>query len=165
MNSKRYAMDKLDKAILEQMQENSRVTAEQLSERVGLSPSACQRRLSVLRKSGVIEKEVAVLSPDAIANRITVIVEVTFEHDRPDVLNTFKAAMRKRSEVMQCYYVAGNTDFILIITVQNMDQYEVFSRRYFQDNTSIKRYQTNVVTERVKVSLSVPVSEVTRIDD
>jgi len=150
-------MDEFDKALLEQMQINARQTADQLSEKVGLSSSACQRRLALLRETGAIEKEVAIISHAAAGQHLMMVVEVTLERERPDLIDTFKRSMQKIPEIMQCFYVTGSTDFILVITARDMEHYERFSRRVFFENTNIKRFQTNVVMDRVKTGQFVPV--------
>lgn len=149
-------MDDFDRAILTRMQVNSRVTAEALSRAVGLSPAACQKRLKRLRERGVIEREVAVLSPRAVDRGLTLIVAVTLETERPEVLDAFKQRMRAAPEVMQCYYVTGEADFVLILTTRDMADYEAFTRRHFFAESNVSRFNTQVVMDRTKVSLAVP---------
>lgn len=149
-------LDIFDIKLLNAVQHDNRVTAEFLSKVVGLSASACLRRLQRLRKAGVIESEIAVISPESIGQTLTMIVEVTLERDRPDILDEFKKSMRNTPEVMQCYYVTGDIDFILMITARDMRDYEAFTQRFFFDNPNIQRFHTLVVMDRVKVGLSVP---------
>ncbi|MBP5855606.1 Lrp/AsnC family transcriptional regulator [Marivibrio halodurans] len=149
-------MDDFDRAILSRMQLNSRVTAETLSREVGLSPAACQKRLKRLRERGVIEREVAVLSPRAVDRGLTLIVAVTLETERPEALDAFKQRMRAAPEVMQCYYVTGDADFVLILTTRDMADYEAFTRRHFFAESNVSRFNTQVVMDRTKVSLAVP---------
>lgn len=151
-------LDSFDIRLLNAVQHNNRVTADELSETVGLSPSACLRRLKRLRKEGVIESEIAVISPQAIGQTLTMVVEVTLERERPDILDEFKKSMRLTPEVMQCYYVTGEIDFILVVTARNMQEYEAFTQRFFFDNPNIMRFHTLVVMDRVKVGLSVPLA-------
>jgi Lrp/AsnC family leucine-responsive transcriptional regulator len=149
-------MDSFDRTILTCLQANSRMTAEALSAEVGLSPAACQKRVKRLRDRGVIEREIAVLSPRAVARGLTLIVEVTLERERAEILDAFKRRMRAAPEVMQCYYVTGSADFILILTARDMSDYEDFTRRHFFAESAVSRFNTNVVMDRVKVGLSVP---------
>lgn len=85
------------------------------------------------------------------------IVEVTLERERPDILDEFKTSMRATPEVMQCYYVTGEIDFILMVTARDMTQYEAFTNRFFFNNPNVRRFHTLVVMDRVKVGLSVPI--------
>jgi len=152
------SVDEFDLKLLELVQENSRLTAEQLSETVGLSPTACQKRLKKMRDTGVITKDVSILNREIVGRSLTMIVEVTLERERPEFLDQFKETMLKTPEVMQCYYVTGNADFIVILTAKDMKDYEDFTRRFFFHNSNVKRFHTNVVMDNVKVGLSVPVS-------
>ena len=151
------AMDEFDAKLLALVRQDNRLTAEKLSEQVGLSATACQKRLKKLRDVGIIAQDISVLSPEAVGRRLTLIVEVTLEREHPEILDQFKRRMLNSPEVMQCYYVTGNADFIVILTAKDMNSYEEFTRRFFFQNSNIQRFRTNVVMDSVKVSLSVPV--------
>ncbi|MDR6755145.1 Lrp/AsnC family leucine-responsive transcriptional regulator [Mycoplana sp. BE70] len=150
-------LDAFDAKLLNLMQTDTRRTAQELSEAVGLSPSACLRRLNRLRESRVIEAEIAVVSPAAVGHRLTMVVEVSLERERPDIMSDFKKMMRATPEVIQCYYVTGEVDFILIVAVKSMSDYETFTNDFLFNNKNIKRFNTLVVMDRVKVSLAVPI--------
>lgn len=149
-------MDIFDIKILEIIQENNRLTADQLSEMVNLSPSACQRRIKRLRDEGVIEAEIAVLSQKAVGRHLMMVVGVTLEREHPEIIQQFKQSMKNMPEVMQCLYVTGDHDFILLLTAKSMEHYEEFTQRFFFENPHIKRFQTSVVMDRVKLGLSIP---------
>ncbi|MEM8812100.1 MAG: Lrp/AsnC family transcriptional regulator [Pseudomonadota bacterium] len=155
------ALDPFDVALLNLVQKNCRLTADQLSGEVGLSPSACQRRLARLRRNGVIEREIAVVAPETVGRSLTMIVEVTLERERPDVMAEFKRSMLATPEVMQCYYVTGDVDFVLILTARDMQHYERFTRQFFFDNPNIRRFHTLLVMDRVKTGLAVPIDDQT----
>lgn len=149
-------LDRFDRLLLEELQIDARRTAEQLAPHVGLSPAACQKRIKRLRDEGVIEREIAILSPAAVGRPLTVIVEVTLERERPEYLDAFKGRMRAAEEVMQCYYVTGDGDFVLILTMPDMTAYEAFTRRHFFEEANVARFRTVVVMDRVKVGLNIP---------
>ena len=150
-------LDPFDVKLLNLIQRDNRLTAEALSAEVGLSPSACLRRLKRLRETKVIESEIAVIAPAAVGRHLTMVVQVCVERERPDIMDEFKRAMRATPEVMQCFYVTGEIDFILVVTVKSMAHYEDFTNRLFFTNSNIKRFNTLVVMDRVKVGLSVPI--------
>ena len=154
-------MDSFDKKILDIVQQNNQLSTERIAEQVNLSPSAVQRRLKRLRKDGIIEADVAIISPQASGRLLTIIVEVTLEQERliSSVLDEFKKLVLSTPEVMQCYHVTGNTDFILIIAAKDMQDYETLTRRLFIDNRSVRRFQTSVVVSRVKSRSTVPFLE------
>jgi Lrp/AsnC family transcriptional regulator, leucine-responsive regulatory protein len=149
-------LDTFDRKILAQIQRNTRLTAAELSERVGLSPSACHRRLSALRESGVIEAEIALINPKAVGRRITMIVTVTLEREHSDVISEFKRACRDNVEITQCYYVTGQSDFVMVLTSRSMEAYDAFVERFLFSNRNVRRFETMVVMDRVKVGFDIP---------
>ncbi len=84
-------IDRADRALLDAVQKNNRLTSEELARIVNLSPTACQRRLKRLREEGVIEADVAIISPKAVGRGITMIVLVSLERERADIVDRFKA--------------------------------------------------------------------------
>ncbi|WP_371170644.1 Lrp/AsnC family transcriptional regulator [Aliiroseovarius sp. 2305UL8-7] len=148
-------MDAKDLDILRLVQGNARLTAEAISQDVGLSPPAVQKRLQKLRANGVIEKEIAVVSPNKLGREMTIIVEVILERENRSHLDTFKRKMRTAPAVQQCYYTTGEGDFVLILNVKDIQEYEAFTQEYFFEESNISRFKTAVVMDRVKVSLDV----------
>ena len=136
------------------MQDNCRITAEQLSKEIGLSASACQRRINKLREDGVIAREVAILSKEKISPVLTTIVEIALERETPNIIDDFKSSMLTIQEVTQCYYVTGEIDFILILNVRDIDHYQNFTQKFLFDNPNIRRFNTLVVMETVKQRLN-----------
>ncbi len=150
------SLDRLDLKILALVQHDNRLTSEVLGERVGLSATAVQRRLKRLRDSGVIEADVAVVSPRAVGQRVQMLVMVSLERERADIIDRFKKSIRATPEVMNGYYVTGEADFMLVITTRDMEDYELFTRRFFYENPDIKNFKTMVVMDRVKIGFALP---------
>jgi len=148
-------MDDKDLQILSLVQGNARLTADTISQEVGLSPPAVQKRLKKLRETGVIEKEIAVLSSAKLGREMTIIVEVILERENRAHLDSFKRRMRSAPCVQQCYYTTGEADFMLILVVSDIKEYEVFTQAHFFDETNISRFKTSIVMDRVKTSLDV----------
>ncbi|MEO3413755.1 Lrp/AsnC family transcriptional regulator [Roseovarius sp. CAU 1744] len=148
-------MDDKDLQILQLVQSNARLTADALSAEVGLSPPAVQKRLKKLRDTGVIEREIAVLSPGELGRDMTVIVQVVLERENRMYLDAFKRTMRDAPAVQQCYYTTGEADFILVVVVRNIAEYEEFTQQYFFDQSNVSRFTSSVVMDRVKVSLDI----------
>ncbi|MDB4837254.1 Lrp/AsnC family transcriptional regulator [Marinomonas sp.] len=149
-------MDSFDRQLLKIMQSNTRITTENMGQQIGLSATAVQRRLKTLRKSGVIEKEIAVLNPTDDDNYILVIVEVVLKQGGTNIVNAFKSKTQHYQEVQQCYYVAGANDFILIIAAKNMKRYDIITQELFLDDETILKFHSNVVMGNVKVGLEIP---------
>ncbi|WP_085033746.1 Lrp/AsnC family transcriptional regulator [Ensifer aridi] len=152
-------LDRADLALLEAVQHNNRLTSEELAKLAHLSPTACQRRLKRLRKEGIIVADVSVVSPKAVGRQLTMIVLVSLERERADIVDRFKSAIRKARDVMIGYYVTGDADFMLVVTAKDMENYEQFTRRFFYENHDIKAFKTMVVMDRVKASFVLPIQE------
>ncbi len=150
------SLDNFDRNILEIIQQSNRSTSDYIAEQIGLSPAAVQRRMKRMREQKIIQADVAVINPKAIGLGVTLIVQVTMERERLDLLDTFKKEMKNHPSVQQCYYVTGSADFILLITAKDMEDYERFTREVFFDDLNIRNFQTNVVMDSVKAGLSVP---------
>ncbi|MCV2864579.1 Lrp/AsnC family transcriptional regulator [Albidovulum sediminicola] len=148
-------MDEKDYEILRLVQSDARLTAESLGSSIGLSTPAVQKRLKRLRETGVIEKEIAVLSPTKLGRELTVIVEVMLERESRMHLDAFKRKMRNAPAVQQCYYTTGEADFIVILVVKDIKEYEAFTQEYFFDESNVSRFTSSIVMDRVKVSLDI----------
>jgi Lrp/AsnC family leucine-responsive transcriptional regulator len=150
-------LDDFDRRLITAIQKNNRLTADELGEIAGISRSAVQRRLKRFRDEKIVEADISVVSAKAVGRPMTFVVEVEMERERTDLLDEFRRSMLKLDDVQQCYYVTGQADFILVVTAPDMTAYEEFSRRVFNDNPNIRRFHSNVVIDRVKAGLQVPV--------
>lgn len=151
------SIDRIDANILALLQHNNRLTSDEIGKTAGLSATAVQRRLKKLRADGVIEADVSILQPKAVGRPISIVVMVTLERERADIVDRFKQSIRQTPEVMNGFYVTGDSDFLLIVTARSMEDYEQFTRRFFYENPDIKGFKTMVIMDRVKVGFSVPI--------
>ena len=151
-------IDSFDLKILKLIQENNKMTSEILAKEVGLSSSACQRRINSMRKEGIIEKDVSIINRKIIGRKITIVVQVLSDKEGVEYDEEFKKTMIKAPEVMQCYYVTGDYDYVLVATFKDMEEYEIFTKKYFLNNSNIKRFSSMVVMSRVKENLSIPLN-------
>jgi len=149
------SLDRFDVALLNLVQENNQLTTEQLADKVGLSASACQRRLKRLRANRAIMADVALLSPDVVGPNVTLIVMVQFEREQLDVLDAFKRRISAYPEVTQCYYVTGSADFALVVRVPTMEDYSNFAERAFFTDKNIKCFATYASMQTVKFATKV----------
>ena len=150
-------LDNFDARILQVVQINNRATSEEIGRTLGLSATAVQRRLKRMRAEGIIEADVSIVRLKAIGRPISMIVLVTLERERADIVDRFKRAIRQTPEVMNGYYVTGETDFLLIVTAESMEDYENFTRKFFYENPDIKGFKTMVIMDRVKTGFSAPI--------
>ncbi|WP_417455270.1 Lrp/AsnC family transcriptional regulator [Kiloniella sp.] len=150
-------IDNFDKAILRLLQENSRLKSDGIAEQVGLSATACQRRIKRLRDMGAIEREIAVINPEVSSHQLTLIVQVIIERCHAEMLGRLTTQFLAEPEIQQCYNVTGAFDFLLIVTAENMASYDRFTKRVFFDNPAIQEFTTTVVMENIKRGLELPI--------
>lgn len=148
-------LDSFDRAILNIVQDNNQLSSHEIGEMVNLSPSAVQRRLRRLRELRVIMADVSMISPAVAGNRVTIIVGVSLEREQLQQRHEFERTVRALPEVMQCYYVTGGADFILVLNVASMEAYAEFTNDVFFTNPNIKSFHTSVAMSTVKFSTRV----------
>ncbi|MGO1000522.1 Lrp/AsnC family transcriptional regulator [Lysobacter sp. CA196] len=152
-------MDEFDRRILQRLQLDARTTSEEIADAVGLSATAVQRRIKRLRSEGAIRAEVAIIDPAAVGQGLTVIVAIELiQGSRADLIDRFKRRMAAEPQVQQCYYVAGEHDFVLVVLARDVRDYETLSRRLWFEDANIKRFSTTFVLDPVKTGLQVPIA-------
>jgi Lrp/AsnC family leucine-responsive transcriptional regulator len=150
-----HTLDEFDRSLLRLLQQNNRLTTQQLAVKVNLSQSAIQRRLVRLRGQKIIEADVAIVSPAAAGVGIVCIVDIVFHECGSKAIANFKKVISKCHEVTQCYYVTGTYDFVLIVQTRDMSHFEEFQKKILLDNPNVKHFYTHVVMDKVKVSYGV----------
>jgi len=157
LESASMTLDRFDRAILDVLQRDNKTPQRKIAEMVNLSAPAVQRRIKRLEETGIIQSNIAVIDPAKVGQSITLFVQVEMESERTDLYESAKRTFTSAPEVQQCYYVTGEADFILIVTVKAMNDYETLTRRLFFENNNVKHFRTFVAMDRVKVGLSVPI--------
>lgn len=150
-------LDDFDRKILAILQKDSKAPQRRISEAVNLSPSAVNRRIAAMEEAGVIVRNVAIVDPAKVGRPITVIVEVSVDNERHDLLVEVRNRFTASPAVAQVYYVTGDVDFVLVMAVADMTEYEALTRQLFFSHGNIKRFRTLVVMDSAKVTLEVPV--------
>ena len=118
------SLDRIDLAILESLQRDARITNAALAEKVGLSQSACSRRLDNLEKSGVIRGYHARLSNAALGHQMTAIVHISLSGQFEKTLSEFEAAVKRCPNILSCHLMSGEYDYILRIAAKDLQDYE-----------------------------------------
>lgn len=118
------SLDRIDIAILEALQQDGRMPNAALAEKVGLSQSACSRRLDNLEKAGVIKGYHARLSNAALGHQITVIVHISLSGQFEKTLSEFEGAVKRCPNVLSCHLISGEYDYILRISARDLEDYE-----------------------------------------
>jgi DNA-binding Lrp family transcriptional regulator len=150
-------LDDFDRKILAILQRDNMTPQRTIGDAVNLSAPAVQRRIKRMREEGVIRADVSIIEPQAVGQSITIFVEVEVISETAEQIEQAKTEFAAAAEIQQCYYVTGEADFILVIIVPSMADYEALTRRLFFGNNNVKRFRTFVAMDRVKVGLGVPV--------
>lgn len=156
MEKSKPSLDEFDRKILRMVQLDNLMPQRTIAEGVGLSAPAVARRLQHLRESGVIQRDIAVLDERLVERPLTIIVHVTTENERLDLLDGMKERFLRCPQVQQCYYVTGEMDFILILNVRDMAEYNEVTRTTFFEGGNVKSFRTCVSMENVKTHGGLP---------
>jgi len=112
--------------------------------------------VSRLRDNGVIDKVVALLNPEAVGKCLCLIVEVTMERDARDLYKRFESRVVSSTQVTQCYQVTGEIDFVLMLTVRDMDEYDEFCNSVLYADDNLKKFRTLISRKRSKFDTAAP---------
>lgn len=148
-------LDDFDHRLLERLQADADTTLAALGEHVGLSASAVQRRIKRYRESGLL-RHVGVLDADRLGTSQLAMVLVSMERESAKRHAAFCARMRAAAEVQQCYVLAGEWDYLVLLATTGVAHCREVAERLFSDEGTIRRYETRMVFEAVKTGLQLP---------
>ncbi|WP_313623912.1 Lrp/AsnC family transcriptional regulator [Achromobacter sp.] len=150
-------LDDLDRRILEQLQEDSSLTNQDLAARVHASPPTCLRRVRRLVEEGVIDRQVAILSAEKLGSTLTAIVEITLDVQAAESLDAFEQIMLTEPAVLQCYRVSPGPDFVVIAQVKDMPAYHALVHRAFTAQANVRNVRTFFSVHRAKFETRIDV--------
>lgn len=150
------SLDEIDRRILGALQVNARISNAELAETVGLSPSPCLRRVRALENSGVIKSYATLLEPGAVGLPISVFVQVTLERQVEHALETFEQAMLARPEVMECYLMTGDSDYLLRIVVSDLAAFQRFLMDHLTRVPDVASIKSSFALNQIKYSTALP---------
>lgn len=145
-------MDATDLRILALLQQDASLSNQDLAARVHVSPATCLRRVRRLEASGVIERRVAILSPEKLGAGLTAIVEVTLDQQASDRQDAFEQRASADEAVQQCYRVSSGPDFILILQLADMEAYHATAHRLFATDANVRNVRAFFSVRRAKFS-------------
>ncbi len=146
----------VDRAILGELQINGRISNADLAERVGLSPSACLRRVRMLEDRGVVEDYVAILSQKASGRPQSVFVQITLRSQESHDLEAFERDVVSRPEVMECYLMTGDADYLVRVIVRDAAEYETLHREFLTRLPGVDRLKSSFALRTVRKKTAVP---------
>ncbi len=142
--------DELDRAILEELQVNGRISNADLARKVHLSQPAIHNRLKKLEKRGIIQEVVAVLNRQSIGYDLLGFIHVSLENHLPDKVHAFQQAICEMSEVLECHHLTGDYDVLLKVVALDQQDFEHLVYQKIMTLPGVQRIQTNMVVREVK---------------
>lgn len=143
------SLDRIDLAILESLQQDARITNAALAEKVGLSQSACSRRLDALERSGAISGYHARLSNAALGHRMTAIVHISLSGQFEKSLADFEAAIKRCPNVLSCHLMSGEYDYILRIAARDLADYERIHKEWLSAMPHVTKINSSFALREV----------------
>ncbi|MFS0758348.1 Lrp/AsnC ligand binding domain-containing protein [Noviherbaspirillum sp. 1P10PC] len=150
-------LDKTNKKILAELQQDGRISNLELASRVNLSAAACLERVRKLQEAGYILGYTARLNPELLDVALLVFIEVVLDRTTPDVFDEFKRAVHKVPEVLECHMVAGGFDYLIKVRVKDMAAYRTFLGKSLLQLKGVRETHTYAVIEEVKNSSIFPI--------
>jgi Lrp/AsnC family transcriptional regulator, leucine-responsive regulatory protein len=149
-------LDSIDIAILEQLQANARITNVELARAVNLTASPCFNRVRALEDSGVIRRHVTLLDTERLGLRLNVFIQVSLEKQREESLQNFEATIALRPEVMECYLMTGDSDYLLRVLVRDIRDLELFILNSLSKIPGISNIRSSIALKQVRYKTAVP---------
>jgi Lrp/AsnC family transcriptional regulator, leucine-responsive regulatory protein len=149
-SSDRVTLDATDLRILDQLQRDASLTNQALAAAVHTSAATCLRRVKRLTDSGVIERSIAILSPQKLGAGLTAIIEVTLDRQGAEHLAAFEARAVAEAAVQQCHRVSPGPDFILVLQVPGMPGYHALVQRLFSQDANVRNVKSFFSVHRAK---------------
>jgi Lrp/AsnC family leucine-responsive transcriptional regulator len=154
------SLDKTDLALLMQLQDDSSLSNQALAEQVRVSPATCLRRVKRLRDTGLIERQVALLNPERLAqvlgHGLTAIVEISLDAQDAAQLAAFEARTCADDAVQQCYRVSPGPDFVLVVALADMPAYLALTQRLFVSDANVRNVKAFFSVKRAKFEPKLP---------
>jgi Lrp/AsnC family transcriptional regulator, leucine-responsive regulatory protein len=149
-------LDRTDYRILDHIQQNARISNIELAEAVGLSPSPCLRRVKALEAAGVIKRYAGIVDAGAVGLPISIFVNVSLDRQERKGLEGFEKRIRSYPEVMECYLMTGNADYLVRIVVPDLQSYERFLADKLTRIPGVANIQSSFALKQVVYSTALP---------
>ncbi len=149
-------LDPTDRAILHELQQNARITNTELAQRVDLSAPGVQKRLRKLEENGVIRRYAAVVNPEAVGYDMLCFVQVTLQRHEPTAVEHFRQVIQEMPEVLECYHLTGEHDYLLKVVVRNRKHLETFLLDTLTPVPGMDKIRTSLVLNEIKATTAIP---------
>ena len=149
-------MDTIDLKILDRLQHDARISNVELARAANLSPSPCLARVRALEAAGTIDRYVTLLDPKKLGLTVSVLVQVTLEKQVESALEIFERAVRERPEVMECYLMTGDADYLLRVLVPDVPAFERFILDFLSRVPGVGNIKSSFALKQVKYQTALP---------
>jgi len=160
INMESISLDAIDLKLLDALQHDASQTNQRLAADVGISPPTCLRRVQRLRQEGLIERQVALLSPDRLAtvlgHGLQAVVEISLDRQDAAALDAFEARVIADDAVQQCWRVSPGPDFVLVVVARDMPDYGALTQRLFTADANVRNVKAFFSLKRAKFGARVP---------
>ena len=153
----KMSLDAIDRRILAVLRDNARVSNVELAELSGVSASPCWRRVRELERTDVISQYVTLVNPAAVGLPVSVFIQVSLEKQVEYALEVFENAILERPEVMECYLMTGDADYMLRVVVANLEAYERFLMDHLTRVPAVANIRSSFALKQVKYRTALPV--------
>ncbi|KAF1018920.1 MAG: Leucine-responsive regulatory protein [Paracidovorax wautersii] len=152
-------LDRIDIGILNRLQEDAGVTNAELAKSVHLSPTPCFNRVKAMEALGLIRQQVTLLDPDMLGLHVNVFIHVSLEKQIEGVLQHFEATIAERPEVMECYLMTGDADYLLRVLVPDIKALETFILNHLTKTPGVARIRSSFALKQVRYKTALPLPE------
>ena len=149
-------MEPKDRHILAELQRDSRLTTQQLADKVGMSTSACWRRVKTLEKTGVIDRYTAIVDSKKAGFQLSSVVHVSLARHEQQNVDNFVREVIRHPEVLECFATSGEADFHLRVVVEDMDAYNRFLDEFIFRLPGVSQVRSNIVLKEIKSDTALP---------
>ena len=150
-----FLPDKKDMALLDLLQQDSRMSNAEMAERLGMSASACWRRVRALEEAGIVTRYAAVVDPGALGLGFEAIVHVILTRHEAENLTDFIKAVQRRDEVVECYATTGQSDYQMRVLCRDIEAYNQFLETFIFKLPAVSSAQTSVILRKIKTNTPV----------
>lgn len=151
-------MDTIDRRILSELQDNADLSMQELGDRIGLSHTPCWRRVKRLEERGIVKRRVALLDAEQLDLAVNVFVNVSLRRHQENALNRFETAVQDVPEVVECYSVSGETDFLLRVVVADVTAYERLVKATLVHLPEVGNLTSTFALRQVKYTTALPLA-------
>lgn len=150
-----HEIDDIDKRILNLLQEDATLPLKNIAEKVHASVATCQRRIQMMTDTGVITRQVVIVNPTELGFDLTAFVLIEMEKQNTALQDSFERLMSRLPNVMSCYEISGDFDFLLLVHAKNMEEYHRFTRDHLTYENNVRRFKSQFVMNFSKVGTKI----------